>query len=151
MKENMKENMNYDSIELLSECSSGLNMAIDSMEYIKNNVEDKQLIQIINKYLTSHEKILDDCCTLLHDAGAKEKEVSVFSKALSTIQAKIKMMMDDDKSTAAALLTDGCGMGVKTISEELNKYKMAGDEAKDIAKRLRKIEEDMIGDLQPML
>ena len=60
-------------------------------------------------------------------------------------------MMDDDKSTAAALLTDGCGMGVKTISEELNKYKMAGDEAKDIAKRLRKIEEDMIGDLQPML
>ena len=112
---------------------------------------DKQLIQIINKYLTSHEKILDDCCTLLHDAGAKEKEVSVFSKALSTIQAKIKMMMDDDKSTAAALLTDGCGMGVKTISEELNKYKMAGDEAKDIAKRLRKIEEDMIGDLQPML
>ena len=32
MKENMKENMNYDSIELLSECSSGLNMAIDSME-----------------------------------------------------------------------------------------------------------------------
>ena len=61
------------------------------------------------------------------------------------------MFMDEDKSMAASILTDGCNMGVKTMSENMNKYKNANEDSKIMAERLRNMEERMAGDLQPML
>ena len=51
------------------------------------------------------------------------------------------MLTNEKDSKIADLMTDGCDMGIKSISKYLNKYKNASDDAKNIAKRLIASEE----------
>ena len=141
-----------DTIHLLQETSSGCKMAIDTIDHIKSHVEDKQLREIIDKYHDSHVDLKQECVRALYEAGSEEKEPNTIAQTFATIQSRIKMFMeDDDRSMAASLLTDGCNMGVKTMSEHINQYKNANEDSVKMAERLRNMEERMIGDLQPML
>ena len=40
-------------------------------------------------------------------------------------------------------MTDGCNMGVKSLSRYLNQYKAADEQSKNIAKRLIQLEEGL--------
>ena len=42
---------NSDTIKLLNECNSGIKMGVQSINEVIGNAEDKQLIDILNKYL----------------------------------------------------------------------------------------------------
>lgn len=140
-----------DTIHLLQETSSGCKMAIDTIDHIKSHVEDKQLREIMNKYHESHVDLQQECMRALYEAGAENKEPNAFAQTFATVQSRVKMFMDDDKSRAADILTDGCNMGVKTMSENINKYKNANEDSRKMAERLRNMEERMAGDLRPML
>jgi hypothetical protein len=48
-------------------------------------------------------------------------------------------------------MTDGCNMGVKSLSRYLNQYKAAGENAKDVAKRLIKLEAQLAENIRPYL
>lgn len=140
-----------DTIHLLQETSSGCKMALDTIDHIKSHVEDKQLQVIINKYHDAHAKLQQECLHELCEAGAENKEPNKIAQTFATMQSRVKMMMDDDKSMAASLLTDGCNMGVKSMSEYINQYRNANDRSRKMADKLRDLETKMIGDLQPML
>ena len=43
----------------------------------------------------------------------------------------------------AGIMTDGCDMGIKSLTKYLNRYKNATNEAKSIAKRLIALEENL--------
>lgn len=51
----------------------------------------------------------------------------------------------------ADLITDGCNMGVKSLSRYLNQYKAADERSKDLAKRLIHMEEQLAVDVRPYL
>ena len=53
------------------------------------------------------------------------------------------LMVDDSDKTVADLTTDGCNMGVKSLSRYLNQYKAADEKSKDLAKKLIKVESDL--------
>ena len=55
----------------------------------------------------------------------------------------VKLAMDESDATIADLITDGCNMGVKSLSRYLNQYQAADEETKDIAKKLIKQEEEL--------
>ena len=42
---------NDDTIKLLNECNSGIKMGVQGINEVMDNAEDKQLIDILNKYL----------------------------------------------------------------------------------------------------
>jgi hypothetical protein len=48
-------------------------------------------------------------------------------------------------------MTDGCNMGVKSLSRYLNQYKAADEVSKDITKRLIKQEEQLARDIRGFL
>ena len=77
--------------------------------------------------------------------------VCVFAKMAAKLQTAMKMAVNDDQSQAAKLLTEGCNMGIETISGSLNEYRDADSKSVAIAERLRTLEEKMVGDLQPLL
>ena len=54
-----------------------------------------------------------------------------------------RLAMDESDATIADLITDGCNMGVKSLSRYLNQYQAADEETKDIAKKLIKQEEEL--------
>ena len=144
--------MHQDTSALLQECSSGCKMAIESMERIKTQVTDKQMIELINKYYEPHIKLESECREILMTAGEPDKAPNLMARASSMMQSAIKMgMNEDDTSEAAKLLTKGCNMGIQSLSSYMNEYKAADEKSRKIADRLRELETNMVGDLQPLL
>ena len=151
-QENQKGNsMHHDTIALLQECSSGCKMAIESMERIRTQVTDGQLAQLINKYYDPHIKLETECRELLMTAGEPDKEPNIMARTSAMMQSAIKMARNDDTSQAAKILTEGCNMGIQSLSSYMNEYKAADEKSRKIADRLRELETNMIGDLQPLL
>lgn len=147
----MERELNHDTVSLLQECSSGCKMAMDSISQIKDKVEDNQLRQIMDKYYSGHSQLEAECRQLLNDVGQPDKEPGIMATTMANISSSVKMMMQDDKKKAAEILTDGCNMGVKSLSGYINEYRHADSKSTAIAEKLRRLEENMIGDLQPIL
>ena len=137
---------NHDSVLLLQDCIAGCKMALESMDDIREHTDDKQLRELIDKYYDEHTGLSVDCRDMLDI-----KEPGVFAKMAAKLQTAMKMAANDDQSQAAKLLTEGCNMGIETISGSLNEYRDADSKSVAIAERLRTLEEKMVGDLQPLL
>ena len=60
---------------------------------------------------------------------------------MSWVKTNIMMAVDGGDDTIADLLTDGCNMGIKSLSRYLNQYAAADEHSKDIAKKLISMEE----------
>ena len=111
---------NHDSVLLLQDCIAGCKMALESMDDIREHTDDKQLRELIDKYYDEHTRLSVDCRDMLDKAGADIKEPGVFAKMAAKLQTAMKMAVNDDQSQAAKLLTEGCNMGIETISGSLN-------------------------------
>lgn len=79
------------------------------------------------------------------------KEPNVMAQGMSWIKTNMKLAMNTSDETLAELMTDGCNMGVKSLSRYLNQYKAADDRAKAITKKLINLETDLCSDLRVYL
>ena len=70
---------------------------------------------------------------------------------MSGLKTDMKLAMNESDHTIADLMTDGCNMGVKSLSRYLNEYKAADEESKDIAKKLIHLEAQLASDLREYL
>ena len=73
------------------------------------------------------------------------------AQGMSWIKTNMKLAMKTSDETIAELMTDGCNMGVKSLSRYLNQYKAADDRAKAITKKLISLETDLCSDLRVYL
>ena len=67
------------------------------------------------------------------------------------MKTNLKLSVNDTDAAVADLMTDGCNMGVKSLSRYLNQYKAAEEEVKDITKKLIKLEEQLSVDMRDYL
>ena len=79
------------------------------------------------------------------------KEPNPIAKGMSWMNTNVQLAINDSDKTIADLITDGCNMGVKSLSRYLNQYKAASEKAKDIAKKLISLEERLVVDLRAYL
>ena len=79
------------------------------------------------------------------------KEPNPMAQGMSWIKTNVKLAMNDSDATIAELMTDGCDMGIKSLSRYLNQYQAADHKAKTFAKKLIKLEEDLCQDLRTYL
>ena len=91
---------------------------------------------------------IQDLLDQYHDDG---KEPNLIAEGMSWMKTNAKMMMDPSDATIADLMTDGCNMGVKSLSRYLNQYAAADERSKDCAKRLIRMESDLSTDLRSYL
>ena len=73
------------------------------------------------------------------------------ARGMSWVKTNAKMMVEPSDATIADLMTDGCNMGVKSLSRYLNQYKSADEKSKDIAERLVNIELQLTNDIRKYL
>ena len=64
---------------------------------------------------------------------------------------KEALVLDESDATIADLITDGCNMGVKSLTKYLNEYSAAAPEARAVTKELIALEEQTTRELQPYL
>ncbi|WP_289284694.1 hypothetical protein [Parablautia intestinalis] len=140
-----------DTIKLLRECDAGIKMGVSSIDKVLDYVHDEKLRKCLEDCKNDHDKLKEDIQALIskyHDDG---KEPDPMAKGMSWIKTNVKLAMDESDGTIADLMTDGCNMGVKSLSRYLNQYKAADEKSKSIAKHLIKIEERLTEDVRPFL
>ena len=134
-----------DTIRLLRECDAGIKMGVSAIEDVVDRVADKRF----RRSLT--DKLKAEIQALLDKYGDEGKNPNPIAQGMSHMKTGMKLGMDDSDQTIADLITDGCNMGVKSLSQYLNQYKAADDTSKNITKRLIALEERLAVDIRGFL
>ncbi len=137
-----------DTTKLLRECDAGTKMAISSINEILEKVEDTKLSEILTKSRNAHEELESEIHSLLNYHKEEQKEPDPLAKGMSFIKTNVKMGIDESDKTVANLITDGCNMGIKSISRYLNQYPNSQDDVKEIVHQLIKIEDNLVHELR---
>lgn len=140
-----------DTIRLLRECDAGIKMGVSSIEKVTGRVENKDFRRLLTDCKTGHDKLKAEIRSLLDRYGDEGKDPNPIVKGMSHMKTGVKLGMDDSDQTIADLMTDGCNMGVKSLSRYLNQYKAADETSKDITKRLIALEEKLAADIRDYL
>ena len=140
-----------DTINLLKECNAGVKMGVSSIDEVLDETRSQRLNQILSSSKDEHSRLGDETRRLLNNYGETGKEPNPMAKSMSWIKTNTMMALDAGDDTIADLLTDGCNMGVKSLSRYLNKYAAADEKSKDIAKKLISMEADLACQLRDYL
>ncbi|MBQ7850118.1 MAG: hypothetical protein IJ343_10380 [Clostridia bacterium] len=140
-----------DTIRLLRECDAGVKMGTASIDGVLDHVREEEFRQKLTVCKQKHNQLQDEIQQQLdrfHDEGKSPNPVA---RGMSRMMTGMKLRMGDADAAVADLMTDGCNMGVKSLSRYLNEYKAADEFSKDIAKRLISLEEKLAVDVRPYL
>lgn len=140
-----------DTEKLLRETDAGCKMAVDSIEQVMDRTENENLHKLLKETLESHKRLGDDIGDMLREHGEEGKEPNPIAKGMATMKVDMKMLMNATDHTIAALMMDGCNMGIQKLAEYVNKYKNADERAQNFAKRLIDAEDKFMEDLRAYL
>ena len=140
-----------DTIRLLRECDAGIKMGISSIEDVLPNVKSQELTQTLIHCRDEHQQLSSEIQKLLDRYGDEGKNPNPIAIGMSWMKTNMKLGMKETDDTIAGLMTDGCNMGVKSLSKYLNQYQAADEPSKDITKRLIRIEQQLADDVRPFL
>ena len=143
--------MNNHTIDLLKECDSGTKTAVNSIKEVLDNVNSQSLRELLTNSLNDHENLGNEIHSALSESGEKGKDPNPMARVMSWMKINIKMLEKPEDKNIAHLMFDGCNMGVKQLSEYLNKYNEADEKSQCLAKKLIDIEEKLASELKTYL
>lgn len=140
-----------DTIRLLRECDAGVRMGAASIADVLAYIKSDKLRELLERCKAEHDKLQTEITRALHRFQEDGKDPNPMARGMSMLKTKIEITMQPKDETIAGLMTDGCSMGAKSLNKYLNNYEAADEHAKDIAKRLIHLEEQLISDLRVFL
>ncbi len=140
-----------DTVALLQECGSGVRMGTESIRQVEDRIHSAPMRQQLIACRKKHERLGHRTDELLQKYGAQPQEPSAMLRGMAWLKTNVKMMTEFSDAAAADVLTDGCNMGVKSLTKYLNEYPDAAPEARAITKELIALEEQTTRELQPYL
>ena len=127
--------MDTSTYEILKECNSGCRMAVNSIEQLTAYLKNQELQELFSKYKEDYEKMERESIRLSEGKLQEEKFSEKAAETFAWISAEVKMMFNDDTSKIAEMMIDGANMGIKSITEKLNRYSEAEKESISLAKK----------------
>ena len=140
-----------DTIKLLRECNSGIKMGEDAIKQVLPHVKSNELRHTLEVCKNTHASLGDETHSLLMNHSANTKDPHPIIKTMSSMKIGASVMMNETDKNIASIMTDGCNMGIKSLSKYLNKYSAADDKAKSVAKRIIASEEYLEGKMRSFL
>ena len=140
-----------DTIKLLRECDAGIKMGTASIGEILEKTTNEKLKKLLETCKEEHEKLKEEIQNTLEQCHDTGKDPNPMAQGMSWMKTNVKLAMDESDAMIADLITDGCNMGVKSLTRYLNQYQAADEETKDIAKKLIKQEEELSIHMRPFL
>jgi ATP-dependent Clp protease ATP-binding subunit ClpA len=137
-----------DTVRLLRECDAGIRMGVDSIGDVLKHVKSEDLRRILTTCKVEHEKLKEELDRLLHKYQDEGKDPNPIAKGMSWMKTNAKLMMEESDATVACLMTDGCNMGIKSLSKYLNQYKAADETSKNLTKELIRLEDQLVKDIR---
>ncbi|MBQ7800625.1 MAG: hypothetical protein IJ370_09035 [Oscillospiraceae bacterium] len=140
-----------DTIKLLRECDAGIKMGVASIEDVIDDVKSEDFKKMLEKSIGHHQQLQDEIQILLDEYHDDGKNPNPIAKGMSYVKTNLKMAVDPSDSTIADLMTDGCNMGIKSLTKYLNEYEAADKKSKDLAKKVIGLEESLAQDMKEYL
>ena len=140
-----------DTVRLLRECDAGAKMGVDSLNDVIGRVKDSQFRDALESSREEHEALSDEIRGELNRYQDEGKDPAPMASAMSWLKTHAELAMDASDATVADLMTDGCNMGVKSLSKFLNQDEAADEKSKDYAKKLIAMEAKLAQDIRPYL
>ena len=145
------EMVNSDTIELLRECNAGIKMGVATIDNVFDKTENEELKRILNESKQKHEKLGNETHELLNSYEDSGKEPNPMAKGMSWIKTNVMLSLNRGDTTVSALITDGCNTGAESLNTYSNEYEAAEEKAKNIAKRLITLEEELAEEISCFL
>lgn len=140
-----------DTIRLLRECDAGVKMGLSSINEVMDYVHSDRLKSCLSECKAEHEKFAGEMQNLLNRYFDDGKDPNPIAKGMSWIKTNVMLSVNESDSVIADLMTDGCNMGVKSLSKYLNEYQAADESSKDIAKRIITSENKLANEVRAFL
>lgn len=143
--------MDKDTVELLADCTAGIEMAVSTMDGVLPNVKDQTLRKKLQDSIHTHREIRNDTVAMLHSLGGQEKQPPLMAKGMSWLKTNTRFAFGPNDPGAAELVANGCDMGVRSLCKSRNRYGGADVQAKQLAERLIDCEEQLSAGMRPYM
>ena len=140
-----------DTVKLLRECDAGIKMGISSIDDVLDRVENEAFQQRLKDCKEESKRLQSELEGLLDRYKDDGKDPNPIAKSMSWMKTTMKLGMEESDAVIADLMTDGCNMGVKSLSRYLNQYKAADESSKNLAKKLIRSESQLAVDIRQYL
>ena len=140
-----------DTIRLLCECNAGIKTGTISLERVSARIKNKELQKLLQESLKDHQTLGNQAHKLLNSYGSEEKDPHPCVRMMSKCKIAMEMRLSPKDQTGAALIHDGCSMGIRSLCKYLNQYPTADQEARTLAQDLIDLETDLMVSLRPYL
>ncbi|MCH5198396.1 MAG: hypothetical protein J1E34_05765 [Oscillospiraceae bacterium] len=140
-----------DTEGILQECDAGVKTAINSIDEVIDRTNNSELKNALKKSRTEHVELGNEIATLLDENGFEGKDPSVMSKLMSKGKINSELLIDPTDSVIAELMIDGCNMGIKKLSEYVNKFPSSSSPAIKTAQRVIKTEQELMDEMRVFL
>lgn len=140
-----------DTVRLLRECGAGVRMGVQAIDEALPHAQAPKLRTALEKSKNQHLRVQDDADALLRRYQDEGKSPPAIAQGMAAAKIKMKLAMNEADATVADLITDGCNMGVKSLSKYLNQYAAADETSKALCARLISAEECLAVGLRDFL
>ena len=140
-----------DTVKLLRECDAGIKMGVKSIDDVEKYVKSEGMRRMLSQCKAEHERLEGEVNAMLTNYGDDGKSPSPIITGMSWVKTNMKLSMSPSDKTVADLMTDGCNMGVKSLSGYLNQYTNATEKSKDMVKKVIKLESDLCENMRGYL
>ncbi len=140
-----------DTINLLRECDAGIKMGISAIDDVIAHVKNREFHDKMFGYKQEYNRLQSEIQTILNKHKDNGKDPDPFSKGMAWMKTTLKLGLNETDTSIADIMTDGCNMGIKTLSKFLNKYAEADEESVSLAKRLICLGERQVTEMRQFL
>ena len=141
----------HDTIELLRECDAGIQMGISAIDEVKDHAKSGEFQKMLDDYQSEYAELQNEMQGILHEYHDEGKDPNPLAKGMAWLKTNFTMAMKETDEKIADLITDGCNMGIKSLSKYLNEYGAADERAKDFARRLIELQDRQLKNMRKFL
>ena len=143
--------MKNETAYLLNQCHLGAQMAVGSIDSVIGRVRDRELRDHLQDSRSIHAKLEKETADLLQKMGKEPKKPGMIAEKMAQMKTDVQLAMYPGDAAVAALMMDGCHMGIKTLARQLNRHMTADIQSREITRRMIGAEDQMANGLRPYL
>ena len=125
-----------DTKELLRECNAGIKMGVNAIDGVLPTVRSETLRRTLKESKNVQSRLGSEAHRLLNIRGVSGRSPHPMVRNMAKMKTSMKLALSPTDRSVAELITDGCNMGVKSLSHYKNRHAGAAPEAKKIVDQL---------------
>lgn len=139
-----------DTEGLLQSCHRGAITAVNSLEQVIDQVQNRDMEKRLKRTLVRHRALGEDVGIRLEEMNSTPQDPNPMARAMTWLTTEMRLMTptDDRDHAIATMVINGCNTGVQELSADINRFQQASGDTRDLAAALIKEEQRLMDDLR---